>query len=760
MKKSSPKGPIILSDCLVTNVKANIISSGGSLPPFVSLTNFNALHINNIIVQDILMSNGIVTGVSRINDIIIESHVSRHIIGGQDTIPISFSIPSEIDDTANAGTSNDIPKADHVHAHGNQVGGTLHAVATSVSNGFMSSSDKIILDQIAPSNNIPGQLGISYIGISNEYSRPDHVHAHGNQIGGTLHSVVTDSSNGFMLSGDKSKINNFSWNQSDTTLTLNQGHMNISSQPFGYLSSDDVTRAVVSGIQTALYNYYTTQNTLNNIALSGGKFVVVYPGIYLINATISTTLQLNQGSIYGFICVNNIITLGTDFYSFNPSSELGTINMSAIVKLVAQDIVYATIYQNTGFDMTISSAEISNRFSIKLLYGNGQPGSSLPRWNQATFTNIASLSGISVAMSFDGTIVVEGRPGTLVGPVMVGNMTIYTKINGQWTITMASLTGTGYSGNARIGFSVAISADNTTIVAGGPIDSSGEGAVWVFIWSGGTWVQQGSKLVGTGNIGPARQGSSVALSYDGNTLAQGGRFDSSGIGAVWIFTRSGTTWSQQTKLVGTGGINIPAQGFAVSLSSDGNTIAIGAPGDNTNIGGTWVFIRVGTVWSQQAFIIASDNIGTSRQGISVSLSSNGNTLAIGGNADNGLVGATWIYIRSGITWTNQAKLVATGIVGEDAAQGTSVIISSDGNTLAIGGDRDNLSIGAVWIFTLSGITWTQQYKVIGYQSSDPLNIYEQGGSIGMDGGGNAIVTGSDPASTNTSNKYIFIFDRN
>src|SRR5205807_839859 len=98
------------------------------------------------------------------------------------------------------------------------------------------------------------------------------------------------------------------------------------------------------------------------------------------------------------------------------------------------------------------------------------------------------------------------------------------------------------------------------------------GAVWVFARSGSTWSQQGSKLVGTGAAGAGFQGSSLALSGDGNTALVGGFRDGGYTGAVWVFTRSGTTWSQQgSKLVGSGAVGAGEQGSSVALSEDGNT---------------------------------------------------------------------------------------------------------------------------------------------------------------------------------------------
>ena len=97
-----------------------------------------------------------------------------------------------------------------------------------------------------------------------------------------------------------------------------------------------------------------------------------------------------------------------------------------------------------------------------------------------------------------------------------------------------------------------------------------------------SFVQQGGKLIGTGAVGSAFQGTGVALSADGNTAIVGGLLDNKGVGAAWVYTRSGGTWSQQgSKLLGTGGTGtVFLQGISVALSADGNTAAVGGTGDN------------------------------------------------------------------------------------------------------------------------------------------------------------------------------------
>ena len=246
---------------------------------------------------------------------------------------------------------------------------------------------------------------------------------------------------------------------------------------------------------------------------------------------------------------------------------------------------------------------------------------------------------------------------------------------------------------------------------GGLDDNSSAGAAWVYTRNGGIWSQQGSKLVGTGAATKAGQGSSVALSADGNTAIVGGPGDG---GALWIFTRSGVVWSQQgDKLVGTGAVGNAGQGISVALSADGNTAIVGGPQDASYIGAAWVYTRSGGVWSQQGRKLAAINAGTTAgQGWSVALSADGNTAIVGGV--NGQTGAAWVYTRNDGVWSQQGgKLLANDAAGP-TFQGNSVALSADGNTAMVGGANDDSGVGAVWVFIRSGGVWTQQgSKLVG-----------------------------------------------
>ena len=298
------------------------------------------------------------------------------------------------------------------------------------------------------------------------------------------------------------------------------------------------------------------------------------------------------------------------------------------------------------------------------------------------------------------------------------------------------LVGTGAVGSAEQGLSVALSSDGNTAIVGGPSDNNSAGAAWVYARTAGAWTQQGAKLLGTGAAGDASQGYSVALSADGNTALVGGP----GVGA-WVYTRTGGVWTQQgANLVGSGGAGNTGQGYSVALSADGNTAILGGTGDNGGVGAAWAYTRTGGVWTQQgAKLVGTDSVGISWQGNSVALSADGNTAVVGGYHDNGWVGAAWVYKRTGSVWTQQgAKLVGTDRIGS-AVQGYSVSVSGDGNTALVGGYGDNNSAGAAWVYARTGDVWSQQgAKLVGIGA---LEHASQGYSVAMSADGNRAVVG-------------------
>jgi uncharacterized protein (TIGR03437 family) len=356
----------------------------------------------------------------------------------------------------------------------------------------------------------------------------------------------------------------------------------------------------------------------------------------------------------------------------------------------------------------------------------------------------------SVALSADGNTAIVGG----LADSAFGGASVYTRLGGVWSQQGGQLINREV-GSANQG-SVALSADGNTAIVGGAISTAYTGAAWVYTRSGAVWSQQGSELVGAGAVGRSTEGYSVALSADGNTAILGWSIDNNGAGAAWVYTRSGAVWSQQgSKLVGTGAVGGAFQGISVALSADGNTAIVGGLADDVHTGAAWVYTRSGGTWTQErSKLVGAD--GTYQdgfQGCSVALSADGNTAIVGGYADNGGAGAAWVYTRSGGEWFQQdAKLVGTGAVG-GAQQGYSVALSADGSTAIVGGINDNNKAGAAWVYTRSGGEWFQQgAKLVG---TGAVGSLFQGNSVALSADGSTAIVG-DSGDSNVGAVWVFV----
>lgn len=365
-----------------------------------------------------------------------------------------------------------------------------------------------------------------------------------------------------------------------------------------------------------------------------------------------------------------------------------------------------------------------------------------------------ALQGYSVSLSSDGNTVLIGgyRNDGFAGAAWV-----FTRNGEVWSQQGNALVGKGAAGVASQGYSVSLSSEGNTALVGGIGDSGNAGAAWVFSRNGGVWDEEGAKLVGTGATGRSLQGSAVSLSSDGNTAIVGAPTDNNNTGAAWIFTRNGSGWVQQgSKLVGMGSDGRPVyQGCSVSVSADGNTAIVGGYHDDGGVGAAWIFTRNGTVWSQQGCkLVGKEAAGYALQGVSVALSSDGNTAIVGGWSDNNGMGAAWVFVRIGSVWSQQdTKLVGSGVAG-GAAQGSSVSISSNGTTALVGGYLDSSGTGAVWVFRRSGTAWHQEGKKIVGKGAEGES--HQGVCVSLSSDGSTCAAGGHFDSCFTGAVWIFI----
>ena len=355
------------------------------------------------------------------------------------------------------------------------------------------------------------------------------------------------------------------------------------------------------------------------------------------------------------------------------------------------------------------------------------------------------LFGSSVSLSGD-TLVVGAEQENPAGAADGGTVYIYTDHNkdGDWTdsgFVEAKIQSTDKAAGDYFGWSVAL--DGTTAIVGayaeghdvaGANNKSEAGSAYLLTKSGNSWTQQ--KLVASDRQSSDRFGRSVAI--DGNTAIVGAYLQDydasnanskSSAGAAYIFTKSGSTWSQQQKLVADDRDASDHFGYSVAIS--GNTAIVGAYNAGTsqhshyNRGAVYLFTRSGSTWSQQAKLEASDKRGDDHFGWSVAL--DGTTALVGApnqdfdSSDRNYradAGAVYVFTLFNSTWTQQAKLVARD---RAPGRGFGYSVALEGDTALIGGlNRDHSINGSAYLFTRTGYTWSQEAKLVpnNYASHD------------------------------------------
>jgi FG-GAP repeat protein len=408
-------------------------------------------------------------------------------------------------------------------------------------------------------------------------------------------------------------------------------------------------------------------------------------------------------------------------------------------------------------------------------------------------------------------------------------------------------------GDPLVGVGLAMSADGNTVVVSAPHEDSGasgvngnqkdesvwdSGAVYVFVRSGGRWTQQAYVKSSNPQLSD-RFGIAVAVSGDGDTLAVGATLEDSGArginpsspagssetgqadnsaesaGAVYVFTRTGTRWAQQAYIKAANADAGDQFGWSLALSRDGNTLAVGAQGEGSaatgingnrednsaaDAGAAYVFVRRGSTWTQEAYVKASNAQAGDRFGFSITLSADGNTMAVGSYDEDGGVsgingavnedapgsGAAYVFTRRGTTWTQEAY-VKQSLTVRNSALGSAIVLSADGATLAVGavdetslsrgidGDQSSkqnnaVSAGAIYVFGRTGEGWRQQAYVKSFNIG-PTDLFgmrlalSRDGSIlaagapGQSGGGRGFKANPDDLSAPESGA-VYLFVRN
>jgi len=357
-------------------------------------------------------------------------------------------------------------------------------------------------------------------------------------------------------------------------------------------------------------------------------------------------------------------------------------------------------------------------------------------WTEQQKMTAESFTGVnhntyfawSVDITNDGDTIVAGAHKT--PNDKGGHLVVYSRTGSTWAIDSELFANDIPESSAqsvdRLGEAVAISGDGNTIVAGAPGKGSGAGNGFAYIFvkdEYGDWSQEakispqfksGGSASSHGTDGNQDFGKAVTITNDGNTIAIGapGRSIGSGniTGRVEVFTRSGSSWSHQVTIENDTPTARDGFGWTVSLAgNDGDTLAIGQHYEYSGFDGhSWIYIRSGSTWSQQAKLRGYSITATEDYGVDVSLSDTGDRLIAGAQQDNVASGqepgTTFIWRRNdsdAITWNLERRIEPTSGSHDDRF-GYAVSLAGDSSTIAIGaygeGGGGSNLNGAVYVF--------------------------------------------------------------
>lgn len=324
----------------------------------------------------------------------------------------------------------------------------------------------------------------------------------------------------------------------------------------------------------------------------------------------------------------------------------------------------------------------------------------------------------SVAIS--GNTALVGAPNKKIGSNAVqGQAYVYVRTGTSWS-EQSKLVASDGAFNDQFGYGVAIDGDTAVISARMKTLGANtyQGQAYIFVRKGTSWYEQ-AKLVASDGADRDLFGNSVAISGDTAVIAASSKWIGSAIsqGQVYVYARTGTAWSEQAKLVARDGDGDDLFGSSVSISGD--TLVIGASGKSVGASGqgvTYVYVRSGSVWSQQAQLIASDGAEDDAFGYAVSVS--GDTAVVGAYfknlRPNNAQGQAYVFLRSGTSWAEQAKLTASDGADTDNF-GAAVAVTGD---IVLVGARikdvaANASQGRAYVYLRTGATWSEHAILTG-----------------------------------------------
>jgi hypothetical protein len=364
-----------------------------------------------------------------------------------------------------------------------------------------------------------------------------------------------------------------------------------------------------------------------------------------------------------------------------------------------------------------------------------------------------SQHGSSVSLSTDGTVLAVGAPGY---NNMDGGTWVY-RYNGSAWVEMAGMP-LSASGDPEhfLGASVSLSRDGTFLAVGAPYYNEHAGGTWVWRYDGGAWAEMpGMPVCDKDAPSYSSQGTSVSLSSDGNLLAVGGPGFHNDLGATWVYRFDGSAWAMMPgmPLVDTSAARCMGQGTSVDVSSSG-TLAVGAWSEDEQQGGVWVYrYDGGSVWAEMPGMPScrEGEKGGTRQGPSVSLSRDGTLLAVGGTDNDAW--RTWGYQYDASGWAAMPGMSLLGPAGSTEAYSVS-LSSGSGTVLAVSGPPHKSRDGATWVYRLNGSAYVE---MPGMPFQQHLASTDGGSVLSLSSDGTVLIVGEPAVGHNYLNGSTWVY---
>ncbi len=389
--------------------------------------------------------------------------------------------------------------------------------------------------------------------------------------------------------------------------------------------------------------------------------------------------------------------------------------------------------------------------------GSGGGGGTGPKLREEMLKPQDALSGKdygrAVCVSADGSVLAVGASDATVADMALAGAVYLYRFNGQHWVPWQTISAQEKKAGSKFGAALSLSADGRVLVVGAPQYGDAEaktGAVYMFRRDANQWQEE---EVTYGEEDGEKFGGSISLSADGSVLAVGASGATNGTanhGAIYLFRHTESEWCQEAKL--TEDRYVGNLGRSVSLSADGTVLAAGAPSMiYENKGRVLVFHYNAAAWSTPGILISRPVSSPSYVdfGWSVSLTADGNTLAIGCRRDNAQ-GRVYLFDYKDGKWSYSNVMLEPNPLITHSYFSSSLSFSGDGLSLAVGALSNNAATSAAYLFKKEKDKWVERIKI---EHTGPANAW-LGESVSLSANGNVFAMAAVAANANTINGFV------